>query len=60
MLAFAIHAAYLAHKVVASKVAAFTIVGFKDWKHATGKNGILTGLNNCITHKQSEAISVQY
>ena len=40
---------------------AFTIVGFKDWKHATGKNGILTGHNNCITRKQSViAISAQY
>lgn len=32
---------------------AFTIVGFKDWKYATGKNSILNGHNNCITHKQS-------
>ena len=32
---------------------AFTTNGFKDWKHATGKNGILNGHNNCITHKQS-------
>ena len=29
------------------------MIGFKDWKHATGKNGILNGHNNCISHKQA-------
>ena len=31
----------------------FTVIGFKDWKHATGRNGILNGYNKCISHKQA-------
>ena len=33
--------------------ATFITTGFKDSKHATGKNGILVGHNNCISHKQA-------
>ena len=29
----------------------FTEVGFKDWKHATGKDGILKGHDNSHAHK---------
>lgn len=32
---------------------AFTVLGFKDWKHATGKDGILKGHDNSHTHKQA-------
>ena len=49
MLVFAICAACLAHKVVASLVS----IHCKDWKHATGNNALLNGHSNCITHKQS-------
>ena len=31
----------------------FTLTGFKSWKHATGKKGILVGLLNSISHKES-------
>ena len=31
----------------------FTVLGFKDWKHATGKNGILKGNDNSHSHKQA-------
>ena len=30
-----------------------TTTGFKDWKHATDKNGILNDHNKCISHKQA-------
>ena len=32
---------------------AFTVLGFKDWKHATGKDGILKGHDNSHSHKQA-------
>ena len=32
---------------------AFTILGFKDWKHATGKDGILKSHDNSHLHKQA-------
>ena len=32
---------------------AFTINGFRDWKHATGSKGSLLSHNNSYTHKQS-------
>ena len=32
---------------------AFTIDGFRDWKHAMGSKGILTTHNNCLSHKES-------
>ena len=31
----------------------FTEVDFKDWKQATGKDGILKGHNNSLYHKQA-------
>ena len=31
----------------------FEILGFKDWKHATGKDGILKGHENSHAHKQA-------
>ena len=31
----------------------FTVLGFKDWKHATGKDGILKGHDNSHSHKQA-------
>ena len=32
---------------------AFTVIGFHDWKHATGKVGMLEKYNNCHAHKQA-------
>ena len=32
---------------------AFTILGFKDWKHAAGKDVILKGHDNSHSHKQA-------
>ena len=32
---------------------AFTIAGFRDWKHATGSKGVLSTHNNCFSHKES-------
>ena len=32
---------------------AFTVSGFKDWKHATGKSGILKGHDSSQSHKQA-------
>ena len=32
---------------------AFTVDGFRDWKHAMGSKGILTTHNNCLSHKES-------
>ena len=39
---------------------AFTINGFRDWKHATGKRGILNCHNNCAAHKQAAVAWSQY
>ena len=39
---------------------AFTSTGFKDWKHAMGKGGILPGHNNCHAHKQAAIAWNQY
>ena len=33
--------------------AAFTLTGFKDWKHATGKKGILICYSNSFSHRES-------
>ena len=33
----------------------FTLTGFRDWKHATGKNGVLNGHARCFSHKQAQA-----
>ena len=32
---------------------AFTVNGFRDWKHATGNKGALSSHNNSYSHKQS-------
>ena len=32
---------------------AFTQVGFRDWKHATGAKGALMVHHNCLSHKES-------
>ena len=39
---------------------AFTVSGFRDWKHATGKSGILSCHNNCLSHKQAIVAWSQY
>ena len=38
----------------------FTLTGFRDWKHATGKNGVLNGHAKCFSHKQAQAAWGQY
>ena len=38
----------------------FTVTGFGDWKHATGKNGVLNGHARCFSHKQAQAAWGQY
>ena len=38
----------------------FTVTGFRDWKHATGKNGVLNGHARCFSHKQEQAAWGQY
>ena len=38
----------------------FTTIGFKDWKHATGKHGILACHANCYSHKQAVVSWNQY
>ena len=38
----------------------FTSTGFRDWKHATGKSGVLTRHSNCYLHKQAELAWGQY
>lgn len=39
---------------------AFTSVGFRDWKHATGAKGILVRHNCCLSHKQALVAWQQY
>ena len=39
---------------------AFTVNGFKNWKHATGTRGILNGHANCKSHKQAIIAWQQY
>ena len=39
---------------------AFTLIGFKDWKHATGKKGILICHCNSLSHKESMVAWEQY
>ena len=39
---------------------AFTSTGFKDWKHATGKKGILVCHSNSFSHKESMVAWEQY
>ena len=38
----------------------FTVSGFKDWKHATGKGGVLSKHNSSCAHKQSDIAWNQY
>jgi len=51
------HAATLVLEVVELRIPllkrdTFTKEGFRDWKHATGKEGILQGHASCLTHIQ--------
>ena len=39
---------------------AFTLTGFSDWKHATGKKGILICHSNSFSHKESMVAWEQY
>lgn len=39
---------------------AFTVHGFRDWKHATGNKGSLIAHNNSFSHKQSVVAWEQY
>ena len=38
----------------------FTLNGYRDWKHATGKSGVLNGHAKCFSHKQAQAAWSQY
>ncbi|XP_065917551.1 zinc finger MYM-type protein 1-like [Dysidea avara] len=38
----------------------FTLSGFKDWKHATGKKGALVGHSNSLSHKEAMVAWEQY
>ena len=38
----------------------FTTKGFRDWKHATGKNGTLASHDSCLAHKQAMIAWNQY
>ena len=38
----------------------FSQVGFCDWKHATGKNGMLAKHNNSFAHKQAISAWIDY
>ena len=38
----------------------FTLVGFKDWKHATGKGGVLSKHNSSYAHRNSVISWKQY
>ena len=40
--------------------ASFTVIGFRNWKKATGKNGVLSRHANSISHKSSEVAWQQY
>ena len=46
-----------AHAAVSSRrpEQVFTVTGFRDWKHATGKKGILTNHDTCHNHKETMA-----
>ena len=33
-------------------MASFIVVGFKDWKHATGKSGVLSKHDSSFAHRQ--------
>ena len=38
----------------------FTTIGFQDWKHATGKNGIPTHHDSCQSHRYAFTAWKQY
>ena len=38
----------------------FTVVGFRDWKHATGKSGVLSKHDSSFAHRQSMLTWNQY
>ena len=38
----------------------FTVVGFRDWKHATGKSGVLSKHDSSYAHRQSVVAWNQY
>ena len=33
----------------------FSLVGFKDWKHATGKGDVLSRHDSCCAHTQKKS-----
>ena len=39
---------------------AFVTKGFRDWKHATGKKGVLSQHNTCSSHKTAVIAWEQY
>ena len=39
---------------------AFTVTGFRNWKKATGKDGVLNRQANSVSHKQAEVAWHQY
>ena len=50
----------LGHRVVCRPEPVFTTVGFRSWKHATGKTGALHVHSNCYNHKQAVVAWEQY
>ena len=38
----------------------FSQIGFCDWKHATGKSGMLAKQNNSFAHKQAISAWIDY
>ena len=38
----------------------FTVVGFRDWKHASGKSGVLQNHDKCSVHKSAVVAWGQY
>ena len=61
MHVFVIHATYLPVLVYLRRPeTSFTVTGFRNWKKATGKNGVLSRHVNSISHKSSEVAWQQY
>ena len=59
MPAFASHAVcFMLNKQVQKDK--FTKLGFSDWKHATGKSGILSVHDRCASHQQAMESWSQY
>ena len=38
----------------------FTVIGFRDWKHASGKSGVLQNHDKCSVHKNAVIAWGQY